>query len=77
MAGVLADLFECGYGVPRAASSWQDGTRRMEALGYKGSDPIPTDGVERVIFEDISNEDALDCICRTGGLRTVVLAPVD
>jgi FkbM family methyltransferase len=77
MAGVLRELFDCGYGVPRAASSWQEGTKRIEALGYKGSDPIPTDGVERVIFENISNEHALECICRTGGLRTVVLAPVD
>lgn len=76
MVAVLRDLFACGYGVPRAASSWQDGTARVEARGYSGSDPIPTDGVERVIFEDISNEDAIDFICRTGGLRTVVLAPI-
>ena len=76
MAAVLQDLFACGYGVPRAASSWQDGTARVAARGYTGSDPIPTDGVERVIFEDISNEDAIDFICKTGGLRTVVLAPV-
>ncbi len=75
MAGVLTDLFECGYGVPRAASSWQDGTRRMEALGYKELRSDPHGRCGRVIFEDISNEDALDCICRTGGLRTVVLAP--
>ncbi len=77
MTGVLTDLFACGYGVPRAASSWQEGTKLVESMGYKGSAPIPTDGVERVIFENITNEDALKCICQTGGLRTVVLAPVN
>ena len=76
MTGVLTDLFACGYGVPRAASSWQEGTARVRERGYEGSDPIATDGVERVIFENIKNEDAIDFICRTGGLRTVVLAPI-
>ncbi|MBO22446.1 MAG: hypothetical protein CMM26_08780 [Rhodospirillaceae bacterium] len=76
MTGVLEDLFACGYGIPRAASSWQEGTARVAERGYKGSAPIHTDGVKRVIFENIGNEDAIDFICRTGGLRTVVLAPV-
>lgn len=75
MAAVLRELFECGYSVPRAASSWQEGTKRVRDRGYEGSEPIPTDGVERVIFENITNDDAIDFICRTGGLRTVVLAP--
>ena len=77
MAHVLTDLFACGYGVPFAASSWQEGTERVRTRGYEGSAPIATDGVERVIFENISNADAIDFICRTGGLRTVVLAPQD
>ena len=75
MAGVLADLFACGYGVPMAASSWQRGTELVAARGYTGSSPIATDGVERVIFENIQPDDAIDFICRTGGLRTVALAP--
>ncbi|HCP00507.1 MAG: hypothetical protein CL573_05415 [Alphaproteobacteria bacterium] len=76
MTRVLEELFTCGYSVSRAASSWQEGTARVAERGYEGSAPISTDGVERVIFENIKNEDAIDFICRTGGLRTVVLAPV-
>ena len=77
MAAVLQDLFACGYTVARAASSWQKGTETVRERGYAGSAPIATDGVERVIFENIRNEDAIDFICHTGGLRTVVLAPND
>ena len=74
MAATLRGLFDCGYGVPLAASSSQEGTEQILARGYRGSTPIPTDGVERVIFEDISPEDCIDILCRTGGLRTVLLA---
>lgn len=74
MAGVLRALFDLGYGVRCLASSQVSGTRRIEALGYRGSAPIPTDGVERVIFEGVSPEHAIDLICRTGGVRTVLLA---
>lgn len=75
MAAALRALFACGYEVPLLASSWQGGTALIEARGYKGSPPVATDGVERVIFEDIAQEDAIDFICNCGGARTVLLAP--
>jgi FkbM family methyltransferase len=75
MAGVLKELFECGYTTRYLASSWERGTRIIDERGYKGSAPIATDGVTRVIYENIKDDDAIDFICRTGGARTVLLAP--
>ena len=77
MAGPLARLFELGYGVRALASSWQRGTELIAARGYAGSSPIATDGVERVFFNAIGNDDAIDFICRTGGARMVLLATAD
>lgn len=74
MAATLRALFDCGYGIRSLASSQASGTARIEALGYRGAAPIPTDGVERVIFEAVSAEHAVELICRTGGVRTVLLA---
>jgi hypothetical protein len=70
---VLNDLFGLGYEVQAAASSSESGTRRLQALGYKGSKPFYSDFGRRAIFNNISNEHAIDLICRTGGLRTVLL----
>jgi FkbM family methyltransferase len=75
MADVLRRLFALGYRVTLAASSWQNGTKLVEARGYSGATRVQTDDVERVIFTDISNDHALEFICSTGGLRTVLLAP--
>ena len=77
MAAMLRALFEQGYAVKSVSSSQAEGTRRIEALGYRGSAPIATDGVERVVFESISNEHAIGLICDTGGVRTVLLAKDD
>lgn len=77
MAGVLKKLFASGYTTRYLASSWERGTRLIEERGYKGSAPIATDGVERVIYENVADDDAIDFICRTGGARTVLLAPGD
>ena len=74
MEPVLRRLFAKGYRVALAGSSSQRGTGLIEALGYKGSQPIRTDDVERVIFEDIRDDDAVDLICRTGGIRTILLS---
>lgn len=71
---VLRQLFECGYHVSLAASSWENGTKIVNGKGYSGIRKIRTDGVERELFENISDEDAIEMICRSGGLRTVVLA---
>jgi hypothetical protein len=74
MEPVLRRLFAKGYRVALAGSSSQRGTGLIEAMGYKGSPPIRTDDVERVIFENIGNDNAIDLICRTGGIRTVLLS---
>jgi FkbM family methyltransferase len=75
MESVLRRLFASEYHIAMAASTSQRGSRLVEARGYKGSDPIVTDDVERVIYENIRNEDGIDLICRTGGVRTVLLSP--
>ncbi len=75
MAAVLRALFASNYAVRYLSSSYERGTRLINGRGYHGSAPIPTDGVERVIFENIADDDAVDFICHTGGARTVLLAP--
>ena len=75
MVAVLTALYACGYTTRYLASSYQRGTAIIEGRGYSGSAPIPTDGVERVIFENIADQDAIDFICHSGGARTVLLAP--
>ncbi len=72
---VLRRLFAKGYQTAVAGSSSQRGTKIIEALGYTGLPPIKTDDVERVIFEDLRNDDSIELICRTGGVRTVLLSP--
>ncbi len=74
MAATLQRAFDLGYRVRLAASSSASGTERVRRRGYRGGEPIRTDDVERVIFEEIGEQDALDLICREGGLRTVLLA---
>ena len=70
----LRRLFACGYKVRYMASSAEDGTKRIEALGYRGGPPIPTDFMVRKLFENIDDDHAVDLICHTGGVRTVLLA---
>ena len=70
---VLRSLFALGYGVRTAASSGESGTTRLQALGYEGTEPFYSDFGTRSIFSDIGNEHAIDLICHTGGLRTVML----
>ena len=69
----LRRLFALGYKVKLAGSSSERGTRLIEARGYKRGDSIRSDGVVRVIFENIANQDAIDLICREGGIRTVLV----
>ena len=73
MAATLQGLFECGYSAKYIASSWQPGTDRIRAFGYKEFESIKTDGCIRAIFENIEPEDAVEIICNTGGARTVYL----
>tara|TARA_R110000796_G_scaffold11478_2_gene38238 strand:+ start:142374 stop:143318 length:945 start_codon:yes stop_codon:yes gene_type:complete len=71
---VLEDLFEQGYSVTLAASSWEEGSKKVKKLGYISTGSIRSDGVEREFFENIRNHDALEIICNSGGLRTIVLS---
>ena len=70
---VLKQLFEIGYSVSMASSSNKSGTDRVTRLGYKGCEPFFSDFNERSIFHEISDDHAVDLICNTGGLRTVLL----
>jgi FkbM family methyltransferase len=70
----LRRLFAAGYRVALAGSSSQRGTEIIESRGYRGLSSIATDDVTRVLFDNISDNDALDLICRTGGIRTILLA---
>ena len=72
-APVLNSLFSLGYTVQTAASSTESGTARVQSLGYQGSEPFYSDFGSRSIFSNISNDHAIDLICNTGGLRTVLL----
>jgi FkbM family methyltransferase len=75
MAATLKRLFDLGYYVRYLASNAESGSAKIEARGYRGSQPIKTDFVKRVIYENIKPEDAIDLICTVGGCRTVLLAP--
>lgn len=69
----LRNLFALGYHVRYLASSSQRGTALVEARGYAGTDRVLTDDVERVIYENIRDDDAVDFICKIGGARTILL----
>ena len=73
---VLEKLFDIGYKVVQAASSNESGTHKISQLGYKGSQPFYSDFGKRVIFDNIQNDDALNAICRTGGLRTILISKI-
>ena len=73
MAGPLRRLFGCGYRARYLASSSERGTEIIEALGYRGGAPVKTDFMTRVIYEDIGEDDVIDLICQSGGVRAVLL----
>jgi len=73
MAATLQALFDCGYSVKYVASSWQGGTEKIKSFGYSEFDTVKSDGVVRAIFENIKPDDAIEIICKTGGVRTVYL----
>lgn len=74
MAAVLEALFALGYCVPLVSSSSDRSAARIKALGYAPGQRIATDGIYRTLFADIKPADAISIICRTGGVRTVVLS---
>ncbi|MBS4048020.1 MAG: FkbM family methyltransferase [Alphaproteobacteria bacterium] len=73
MEAPLRKLFSLGYHVRYLASSSQRGTTLVDARGYQGITRVRTDDVERVIYENIRDDDAVDFICKIGGARTVLL----
>jgi len=74
MVSVLESLFSAGYKTKYAASSWEKGSEIIEQRGYVPLETVKTDGVQRSIYSDIKNSDAIRFICTSGGLRTVVLS---
>jgi len=70
----LRRLFKIGYKARYVASSMDSGTRRINALGYKGSKPMRTDFKRRAIYENLGDDHVIDLLCRTGGIRTLLLA---
>jgi FkbM family methyltransferase len=69
----LQRLFNCGYTLRYAASASSPGTKIVRDMGYQGGPEFRTDFLKRVIFENISNDDALKIIRETGGVRTMLL----
>ena len=69
----MNELFKFGYKAKYIGSSWENGSNIIEKKGYKSINRLKTDGVERKIFEDISNEDLINLITKEGGIRTVLL----
>ena len=74
LAAVLREMFNAGYRARYIASTSAVGTQKIESKGYRGEPPIETDMHERVLFENVQNDDAIDLICRTGGVRAVLLS---
>jgi len=76
MKNKLNELFKIGYKVKLASSSSQRGSDIMEKrFKYEPiSKIIKTDEEERKIYKSIKNQDAIEIICETGGLRTVLLS---
>ena len=70
---VLRDLEKIGYEVGFVASSSVRGTRILEDFGYPSINRIRTDEVFRTIHKDIQTDQLIDCLERTGGIRTVFL----
>ena len=76
MRTILNKLFSKGYFVKYASSSYEEGSLKVERLGYKPIiQNISTDDVYRNIYINLKKEDALELICKIGGLRTILLSP--
>jgi FkbM family methyltransferase len=74
IAEPLRRLLACGYHARYLASSSERGTKIIDALGYQGGSPVKTDFLTRVIYENIGGDDLIDLVCRSGGVRAILLA---
>ena len=76
MSTILNKLFDKGYFVKYASSSYEEGSLKVERLSYKPIiQNIATDDVYRNIYKDLKKKDAIELICNTGGLRTILMSP--
>lgn len=72
-AKVLEKLFAQGYKAKIVSSSSERGTEVINKLGYQAYSSVASDNVVRNLYKNISNDDAISLICKTGGVRTVYL----
>lgn len=70
---LLVLLFAAGYRTRYLGSANKAGTERIGAFGYPRSEPIKTDGTERVLFEHVAARDAIALIGETDSVRSVLL----
>lgn len=71
---VLRALFHCGYHISMISSATDETAAKIAMRGYTGIKRMATDATYRTLFENIRNDDAIDLICHSGGVRTAVLA---
>ena len=69
----MKNIFNIGYQVTLVGSSSDQGSNIIKKFGYKSTKTIKSDGNTIKIFKNIKNEDAIEMICKTGGIRTVLL----
>jgi FkbM family methyltransferase len=74
MKKILSRMFTLGYRVPLVSSSNDDAAARLVRMGYRPGERISTDAVHRTLFSDVQADHALDIICSSMDVRTVVLA---
>jgi FkbM family methyltransferase len=74
-ATMLRRMFAAGYRTQFVGSSQASGTEQIGSLGYHPIESMKTDFMERSIFGQIKDEDAIELVCNRGGVRTLVLAP--
>tara|TARA_Y200000002_G_C22688767_1_gene667199 strand:- start:8293 stop:9312 length:1020 start_codon:yes stop_codon:yes gene_type:complete len=70
---IIEKLFACGYYVSIVGSSSEEGTKRLQNLGYKKEISFNTDEVVRSVFRNIAKDDIIQILTSTGGIRTVLL----
>ena len=75
MDKTLRKMFKIGYRVRFASTSYELGSKKLKKLGYKPFyKNIKTDDVNREIYMNLKNKDALKLICYEGGLRTILMS---
>ncbi len=77
MLSTLKKIFNLGYKITIAGTSSERGTVLLKKLGYDTSFKLRSDDEVRSIIKNIKNEDAINLICKTGGLRTVTLSKTE